>query len=76
MILLPLNLLKPVLLPNVLIYPKEHSMCTWEECVLSCCWVGCYTDVFRSGWLAVLLTSFFSLLMVCLCVPSITGSGY
>lgn len=32
-------------------------------------------DVFRSGWLAVLLKSFFSLLMVCLFVLSITGSG-
>lgn len=32
---------------------------------------GPSTDVFRSGWLAVLLKSFFSLLMVCLFVLSI-----
>ena len=75
MILLLLNLLRLVLSPNILVYPKEHSMCAWEEYILSCCWVGCYMDVFRSGWLAVLLKSSFSLLMVYLFYP-LLGVGY
>lgn len=26
------------------VYPGERSVCTWEECVSSYCWVECATD--------------------------------
>ena len=58
-----------------MVYPVERFMCTWEECGL--CHFGgeCSTAVNQSTWYTALYNSLISLLIFCLFILCIIGTG-